>query len=137
MKEKENMQDYREKLKSTDATANAICIHLIGICDSDQDFKSDVETKDDRNVSGMMKYIENIALKMAKGNQKMKVTVTEDQTVYNWAFDYFHDKDISNVISKEQAKELKNTVKAKTVKVDAKQEEKHVEMIDLFSYENN
>lgn len=131
------MQDYREKLKSNDATANAICIHLICICDSDPDFKDDVESKDDRSVSGMMKYIENIALKMSTGNQKMKVTVAQDQTVYNWAFDYFHDKDISNVISKEQAKELKNTVKAKTVKADAKQEEKHVEMMDIFSYGDN
>jgi hypothetical protein len=127
------MPDYKEKLKSKDSNASVICDHLAELCSQDESFRNEVESREDRNVPGMTKYIKGLAKKQAQSG----VAMIQDQTVFNWAFDYFHDQNIKvESVADTGDEETEEIVKKEKPVKKAKQEKKDeipgVERLQLF-----
>ena len=122
------MPDYKEKLKSKDSNAIAICEHLVELCIQNESFKSEVESREDRTVPGMMKYIHKLAEKRAMNG----MAVVENDIVFNWAFDYFHDQSIKVETVADTEEEVKKRKPVKKAKQEKKDEIPGVERLQLF-----
>jgi hypothetical protein len=127
------MPDYKTKLKSKDSNASIICDHLAELCSQNESFKSEVESREDRTVPGMMKYIKGLAKKQAQSG----VAMVQDSTVFNWAFDYFHDQSIkveavADAADEDTEEEVKKEKPVKKVKQEKKDEIPGVERLQLF-----
>jgi hypothetical protein len=126
------MTDYKEKLKSSDNDTSKICEYLIKKCEESKEFKNEVESRD-RTVSGMMKYIMN----KARHKEHNGMAMITDSTVFNWAFDYFHDEtlgDDEDDVEIEKNEPAEEPVKKAVSRTTKKQEkdEPTVERMTLF-----
>jgi len=83
------MPEYSQILKSSGGMEKPICDYLISECQKNVVFRNDVESSTGKSVCGMMKHITDEARKIAGGKSSVAV---EDSTVFNWGFDYWHDK---------------------------------------------
>lgn len=127
------MTDYKEKLKSKDSNASVICDHLAELCSQDESFRNEVESREDRTVPGMMKYIHKLAEKRATHG----MAVVKNDIVFNWAFDYFHDQNIkvesvADTADEETEEVVKKEKPVKKVKQEKKDEIPGVERLQLF-----
>lgn len=127
------MPDYKEKLKSKDSNASVICNHLVELCGQDESFRNEVESREDRTVPGMMKYIHKLAEKRAMNG----MAVVENDIVFNWAFDYFHDQSIkvetvADAADEDTEEEVKKRKPVKKTKQEKKDEIPGVERLQLF-----
>ena len=86
------MAEYKEILKGSNDMETAICDHLLKLCETNDVLRNDVETAAKKSMNGMMEYIRKNA-RMKAINQ---MAMVEDSTVFNWAFDYWHDPAITD-----------------------------------------
>jgi hypothetical protein len=128
------MPDYREILRSDNQIGLPICAYLLDQCEKNEALRNDIESKNSRSVTGMIAYVRKKAKHLAVNG----MAAVEDQTVYNWALDYWHDADLDETVDavhdeKNVAKQAdKVAIKTKGINKKKQKDEENIERISIF-----